>query len=151
MTSSPRTRVLDFLDEWTSRYPSPHIIRLQNDDDEEWVSLDVADLYVLADAAKEEEPGDTFADRMAAQSIEAVESQGDLVPMNPEEQYAIELPELTLAGLNAGLNIHPISTGHGRKFLTGAFKLAFREALLWRVSERDPWQVIMTGPLGVDG
>lgn len=125
------------MDEWTSRYPSPHIIRLQ-DDDQEWVSLDVADLYVLCDAMKGDDP-------------EPEEVPAELDPMNPEEQYAIEVPQVTLSGLTSDLYQHPISTENGRKFLTGAFKLAFREALLWRVSQRDPWQVIMTGPLGVDG
>lgn len=139
MTSSARTRVLDFLDEWTRRgYQQPHAQRLQTWDDDETVELLISDLYILCDALKEEEP-EEMPEEVYAQSP------------NPEEQYAIEVPELTPSGLTEGLDCHPITTDNGRKFLVGDCKLAFREALLWRASERDPWQVILTGPLGVDG
>lgn len=135
MTSSARTRVLDFLDEWPSSF-GPALAKVHTDDG--IIELNVADLYVLCDAMKGDGP-------------EPEEVPAEMDPMNPEEQYAIEVPQVTLSGLTSDLYQHPISTANGRNFLTGQMKLGFREALLWRVSERDPWQVIMTGPLGVDG
>lgn len=144
MTSSARTRVLDFLDEWTRRgYQQPHAQRLQTWDDDETVELLIADLYILCDALKDEQEPPEDAVVCPGPDIVADEY--------PEEQYAIEVPELTPSGLTEGLDCHPITTDNGRKFLVGDCKLAFREALLWRASERDPWQVILTGPLGVDG
>lgn len=126
-------RVLDFLDEWPTRF-GPTISIVHEDDGP--VELNVSDLYVLCDALKYDSDGvgpDMTPDTVVCKA--------PALPGEPkDEQYAISIPSVSYTGLVAGVSIKHISAEQGRKFLTGEIHLGFHEQLLWRTDESQPWE-----------
>lgn len=114
-----RKRVLDFLDEWTSRgHAQPYVWRISNDEDE-WLTLNVSDLYVLADAVRELDP-------ITRQQVK----QG--------YEYALSTPKVTDTGLIEGLDLHPISPETAQGILNGTVALGVSESIMVR-RDGGPW------------